>query len=424
MNPPELSPGERKEALEELARAERDSRREGAGRLRRLHIALGRPPVKRLVTGVVEARSGLERYGRGVRDVHGVSLRTQARSQWALHVRRRFTSEEYYLYQLYLRDRRRFAESFIPRRRTLVLLARLYELTEPDLDALRDKRSCTRRLREAGLPTPPILAVFEDGSPPPAELPEIDLFAKPATMWGGLGAAAWTLAGDGHYLDGEGRRWTAPEVGAELERRSRTEAIVLQERLSNHPGIAPLTNGALSCARLVTCRRPGGGVDCLPATFRLPWGSAVVDNFARGGLKVPVDLESGEITGPAVGLDERCGIRTTDRHPDTQAAFIGFRLPCWGEAVELALRAAEVFPDVPFVGWDVAFLEDGPVLIEGNVSWNADGTQIPHGLGLGDTQFVAYYLHHLRQAQRGGLGVRASGTPHSGPSRTRSRGGS
>jgi hypothetical protein len=42
-------------------------------------------------------------------------------------------------------------------------------------------------------------------------------------------------------------------------------------------------------------------------------------------------------------------------------------------------------------------------------------------LGLGDTQFVVYYLHHLREAQVSG---RASGTPRSEPSRTHSRAGS
>jgi hypothetical protein len=420
MNPPALSLRERKDALEQLGRVERDFRRAGAGRLRQLHIALGRPPIKRLGTGIGEARAGLERHGRGVREVHGVSLPGQAASLWGLHVRHRFSSEEYYLYQLYLRDRRRVAERFIPRRRTLSLLSRLHGLTGADLGALRDKRRCTRCLEEAGLPTPPILAVVENGRLSNG-LPEHDLFAKPAAMLGGLGAMAWSFAGDAMYLDVEGRSWTAREVEVELQERSRAGPIVLQERLSNHASLAPLSSGALCCARLVTCRRPDGGFDCLPATFRLAWGSAVVDNFARGGFKVPVDLETGEITGPGVALDDRCGVRSTERHPDTQAAFVGFRLPWWEEAVDLALRGAAAFPEIPFVGWDVAFLDEGPVLIEGNADWNADGIQLPHGLGLGDTQFVVYYLHHLREAQVSG---RASGTPRSEPSRTHSRAGS
>jgi hypothetical protein len=408
LDPVQQSAREREEALRELDEVERDLLRSGAGPLERLHDALGRPPVKRPFRAVAETRWGLRQYGRGVRDVHGVSLRNQARSQWALHVRERIRTEEYYLYQFYLPDRRRAAPTFIPRRRALWLLRHLHRLTQPDLDALQDKRAFAGRCLEEGLPTPPILAVFDGGtivdgvgaSGPPAS----DLFAKPARWWGGLGALAWTLEGEDEYA-GDGRRWTRAEIRAELERRSLTQPMVLQERLANDPVLAPLTNGTLCSARILTARRPDGGVDCIFPAFRLPWGSAVVDNYARGGLIAPVDLESGEISGPAVLLDARCGIRTADRHPDTREAFVGFRLPHWEDAVRLALRAADAFRDVPFVGWDVAFLEQGPILIEGNVAWNADGVQLPHRRGLGETPFVAYYLHHLRraQAETGGL---------------------
>jgi hypothetical protein len=124
-----------------------------------------------------------------------------------------------------------------------------------------------------------------------------------------------------------------------------------------------------------------------------------VDNFARGGLIAPVDRASGEISGPGVRLDARCGVRTAGRHPDTGEEFIGFRLPHWEDAVRLALRAAAAFADVPFVGWDVALLEQGPILIEGNVAWNADGIQLPHRRGLGETPFVSSYVHQVRRAQ-------------------------
>ena len=329
-------------------------------------------------------------------------MRSQAAGQWRVGTRSRISSEEFYLYQLYLPERRAAADTFLPRKRTLSLLAKLHRLTRPDLDSLRDKRVFARRCAEAGLPTPPIIAQFDGGARvdgAPLGAGPVDLFAKPASRWGGLGALAWRFAGRGSYVDAEGRPWTGGEVEAELERRSETEPLVVQERLSNHAALAPLTNGALCSARLLTCRRPDGGFDCVLPTFRLPWGSAIVDNFARGGIKAPLDLESGEITGSGVRLDEGCGVRVVERHPDTGEAFGGFRLPDWDAAVDLAMQAARAFEEVPFVGWDVAFVEDGPILLEGNVDWNADATQLPHGRGLGDTPFVAYYLHQLGRAQ-------------------------
>ncbi len=384
--------------LAELAALEDELARAEAGSLTRLHVALGRPPLRRPFRAAAETYTGLRQYGRGVRELHGVPLRSQARGQWALHVRHRLRSDEYYLYQLYLPERRRAARSFLPRRRVLWLLYQLHRLTLPELAPLEDKRLFAGRCRRAGLPTPPVLAVFEGGTVVSGRLPEADLFVKPAVWWGGLGALAWTYAGDGRYV-GEGRSWTGAEVSAELERRSRERPLVVQERLANGPELAGLTSGALCSARILTARRPDGGVDCLLPAFRLPFGAAVVDNFARGGLIAPVELESGQLIGPAVRLDARCGIRVVERHPDTGEAFVGFRLPHWQEAVRLALRAADVFVDVPFVGWDVALLADGPILLEGNVAWNADGIQLPHGRGLGETPFVASYVHQVRRAQ-------------------------
>jgi hypothetical protein len=389
--------------LAELAALEDELARAGAGPLERLHLALRRPPFRRPFRAAAETYTGLRQYGRGVRDLHGVSLRRQARGQWALHVRQRLRSDEYYLYQLYLPERRRAARSFIPRRRMLWLLYKLHSLTRPDLASLQDKRLFAERCRREDLPTPPILAAYEAGAPVAVRLPETDLFVKPAVWWGGQGALAWTYAGGGEYRSG-GRSWTGAEVSAELERRSRERPLVVQERLSNGPELAGLTSGALCSARILTARRPDGGVDCLLPVVRLPFGSAIVDNFARGGLIAPVELQSGEITGPAVRLDGRCAIRTADRHPDTGETFIGFRLPHWQEAVWLALRAADVFADVPFVGWDVALLAEGPILLEGNVAWNADGIQLPHGRGLGETPFVASYVHQVRRAQAAQVG--------------------
>lgn len=66
-----------------------------------------------------------------------------------------------------------------------------------------------------------------------------------------------------------------------------------------------------------------------------------------------------------------------DAHPDTGCSFIGFRVPCYKEAVDLCRRAARVRPGMRYVGWDVAVTPDGPVLVEGNDLPAYDG-QIYH----------------------------------------------
>jgi hypothetical protein len=126
----------------------------------------------------------------------------------------------------------------------------------------------------------------------------------------------------------------------------------------------------------------------------MPAGRLVVDNFLQGGLAAPIDFAAGRICGPAVRKDNDLGLISTNRHPDTGQEFNGFPIPMWSEAVELARRAHKTFPTVAFIGWDIAILQDGPVLVEGNFPFDTDLTVLPHGLTLSDTQFIPYYNYH------------------------------
>ena len=119
--------------------------------------------------------------------------------------------------------------------------------------------------------------------------------------------------------------------------------LIVQERLKNHPALAPITNGALSTLRIVTCTDPSGSIDLMPPVIRIPVGRAVVDNFALGGLSAPIDLASGTVCGPAVQMHNGLGLISTDKHPDTGQKFRGFCIPMWTEAVHLARQAHETF---------------------------------------------------------------------------------
>jgi hypothetical protein len=137
----------------------------------------------------------------------------------------------------------------------------------------------------------------------------------------------------------------------------------------------------------------------MPPVIRMPAGRSVVDNFHSDGLAAPIDLATGTICGPALQKDKRLGVISTDRHPDTGQEFMGFPIPMWTEAVDLARRAHETFPSLHFIGWDIAILQDRPILVEGNAPWDCDLTILPHGLTPSDTQFIPYYNHHLAQFQ-------------------------
>jgi hypothetical protein len=70
----------------------------------------------------------------------------------------------------------------------------------------------------------------------------------------------------------------------------------------------------------------------------------------------------------------------------------------WKEVIDLVLQAHAAFADQIVVGWDVAVLEYGPRLIEGNKSPDLDIIQRTHGEPIGNSRFGVLLAHHLRRA--------------------------
>lgn len=55
-----------------------------------------------------------------------------------------------------------------------------------------------------------------------------------------------------------------------------------------------------------------------------------------------------------------------DAHPLTGLKFSEFRIDEVGEAFDMCIQAHRRIPQVRYIGWDIAFSDKGPVLVEGN----------------------------------------------------------
>ena len=142
-------------------------------------------------------------------------------------------------------------------------------------------------------------------------------------------------------------------------------------------------------------------VDCLDtAHHTLPSGRLIVDNFAQGGFAAPIDLASGTIYGPAAQKNKCYGAIWIGKASRQWSKVQRLSLPMWTEVVDLARRAHQAFRAPPFIGWDIAILQDGPVLVEGNVIWDPDLILLIHGLALTDTQFIPCYNYHFSNSMR------------------------
>ena len=87
---------------------------------------------------------------------------------------------------------------------------------------------------------------------------------------------------------------------------------------------------------------------------------AYVDNCSVGGASCVLDDEG------VVNYDYFANIpiiKYYDRNIVTGFKFKGFKFPYFKESVNLCIEAAHRCKN-PFIGWDVAITENGPVLIE------------------------------------------------------------
>ena len=360
------------------------------GRARMIKRRLARPLGVYSTSGVA-----LSRWGGAVEARRGVSLRRQRATMCWLGIVHGIPPETYYRYRLFEPGRRRKARLFLHGEEHNRVLAMLNARLAPDAAAMIDEKgSFEAWCRENGLPSATTAATFADGRLISGEVPEGDLFAKPSDARGGKGALSWRRSGDGGYLDADDVVHDRREVVATLERRSLQRPYIVQERLRNHEQLRGLSTGSLCTLRLVTARPPGAEAVLLSASFGMPVGDSLVDNFHAGGICAAVEPATARLGPGARSLPEEC-VNRYDVHPDTEAPIAGVILPCFQEAVQLVLRAHKAAPKVAFVGWDVALTDDGPLLLEANVGWDAAMPQVPSGRALGETPYVSWLLEHL-----------------------------
>jgi Sugar-transfer associated ATP-grasp len=365
-----------------------------------------------------------QRNGPAVRARTGKGIARQVCEQAAVMVTRAILPPWYYIFELHDDGKRRRAGEYLHRFETKRFAYEFLRRTnggEPvpparSTEALSNKALFSERCRDYQLPAVPVLMVLVDGEivardTNGALLPPIDLFVKLIRGTGGRGAERWDYLGAGLYRDAHGHALTAAALVARLQvlTLAARKGYIVQPRLLNHRDIRDLSNGALCTVRVMTCRNERGDYEVTNAAFRMAQGdNVVVDNFHAGGILAKVDIRTGVLgraTDGALALGPGTG--WCERHPQTGGRILGRRLPLWPQVLDLARRAhATAFADHVVIGWDIAILEDGPRLVEGNKGPDLDLVQRSHGEPLGNTRFGQLLAYNLRRSLAASAPVR------------------
>lgn len=321
-----------------------------------------------------QINSVLSRLGGPARAMGGPDLIRQAWCMAALGLKHGIAPLDYYALHLFLPAQLKAAPSYVFSHELEGLFAYLNAFSADQ--AVDDKRLFAERCRQAGLPCPPTLAWGERGRLQASACLDRagDLVSKPICGSRGVGVDYWRAEAGDTYVNQAEIRVSAASLPTHLSLHS--GAWLLQPALRNHAELANLSAFGLISLRIVTMRGRAGAYEPLFAVLKLPRGRRVTNN---SGLAARVDLASGRLDRAYPYFPMHDGFET---HPDTGGRLAGCVLPAWPEALALALRAHESFPDFFSLGWDIALTPTGPVLLEANAGWEVILPQRILGFGV------------------------------------------
>lgn len=235
-----------------------------------------------------------------------------------------------------------------------------------------------------GFPVPETLAIYSPSGRRIAQEPllrnkeELDAYLGTAVTFpvfikpihGTYGRGTFCLQGalnnDDGYVDTRGQVVSRDELlGACLT--DKFCGMLFQKRLVQHPEIAAIVGHTVSCVRVIVALGIGSSPEVVLAFWKIGREKNITDNFCMGesgNLLAWIDVETGTVGRVITGLWPT-GAECL-KHPDTQARLVDARLPDWSQAIKLCCEAAAIFPGLRLQHWDIAFSDQGPVLMELN----------------------------------------------------------
>lgn len=175
-------------------------------------------------------------------------------------------------------------------------------------------------------------------------------------------------------IEAEGKQYTQEQMSA----RMGDKRYIVQELIVQHPALQAFGTRCVNTIRIITIRGKSGKVSVFAAFLRVGTDTeSFVDNRAKGGLAIGVELDTGKLM--KYGFPHARFGEKVESHPLSGIVFEGYQLPYWKEITELVCSAHGQFAGLQSIGWDVAINEDGPVLVEGNDTWEIGGPQDTYG---------------------------------------------
>jgi hypothetical protein len=151
------------------------------------------------------------------------------------------------------------------------------------------------------------------------------------------------------------------EFAGQVEKHAKG-GYLFQTRLTPHPAIVDVVGDQIATVRMFVLV-DDEGPSLLRASWKIPSGKNVADNFWRAGNMLGgIDVDTGKVI--RVLQRTESGTQPVEQHPLTNASFKDLVFPEWNSMRDVVMRGAAAVPTCHFQGWDVALTDQGPVLVE------------------------------------------------------------
>jgi len=189
---------------------------------------------------------------------------------------------------------------------------------------------------------------------------------KLVSGYGGSGFRAVEVLSENNSIqlkDSKSGRLFQPSEFCESLGLTQGIGYVVEQYFTQHEQMSRLNSSSVNTLRISVYQQPKQAPTCCGAFLRMGRSSEVVDNTMSGGIAAKVDLQTNKLLA-GIEFSKRSVVHRV--HPDSGQTIVGFSLPFFSEAKQLACKALQVLPEIYYAGVDVAIGPDGPVIIEFN----------------------------------------------------------
>jgi hypothetical protein len=222
------------------------------------------------------------------------------------------------------------------------------------------------------------------------------MFGKPVESMQSLGSIAVDCyVPERDALRTRDQRLVPVDLFIEQLKKDYPTGYVFQKLMSPHDAIKRLCGDRLATVRIVTASEDNHA-KVLRACWKIPSGTNSADNYWReGNLLASLDAEGRVrrvLSGNGVDMAHH------EHHPDSGMPLTGFTIPYWQRMLDTVLEAARLMQHIPLIGWDVAVLDTGPVIVEMNESPDFLLPQLADTRGVLEPDFLAFIERQRRRA--------------------------